>query len=611
MADVSSPPRIVRLPAPLVNQIAAGEVVERAASVVKELCENSIDAGARRIDVEIAGGGRTLIRIIDDGCGMTPEEARLALERHATSKIREAEDLWGVQTFGFRGEALPSIASVSRLTVKTCPVGAAAGFMLEVHAGQEVQAVEVGMPAGTQIEVRDLFYNTPARLKFQKTEATETSNVSEALLRLALANPDVHVRLRVNGRPVMDLPPHRDLAERVRAAMAKRGAGVLHEAVGDENGVCVHAFLAAPECGSTTSRNTFTFVGRRFVRDRSLLQALCMGYGDSLEKGRYPLAILFVDVPGEDLDVNVHPQKMEVRFAQPQPVYAAVRHVLAAALTHAPWAARDRAYSLAPGTSGKNALAARAHEEAAADLGKAFVEPVAAWPSVTAASSPEERQRPSGLSAHAGPGLVTRAIPPAVAPTDDRLSQHTWVGTFADRFILLQDQSDGLLMLDHAAAAECATLHALREALSRGHLSEQRLLFPIPIEVDENATRAFEASAPAWARLGFDVGMFGPLVLLVRAVPEVAANADPKPLVLELLHTLTRGRGEPCDDVPEAALATLVRYACKGQNALDAQRARALLVQLDAFDWRRAMSRDRPFCIRLPLAELERRFGRT
>src|SRR5512138_1317899 len=329
MSDApASRPKVRVLPPELADQIAAGEVVERPASVVKELVENALDAGARRIDVEIEAGGRRLVRVVDDGAGMDPDDARLALRRHATSKIGSADDLWGLRTFGFRGEALPSIAAVSRLTLATRPPDAAAGFKLTVEAGIETDAREAGIPVGTQVEVRDLFFNTPARAKFGKSEATETANVSEAMLRLALAHPTVHLRLRVAGRVALDLPPHHDLGERVRAALARRGAGALHEARGEEAGVSVRAFLAPPEEASATPRSTFLFVGRRFVRDRSLLHALGMGFGELLEKGRYPLAALFVEVPGQELDVNVHPQKLEVRFARPQEVYGAVRHVV-------------------------------------------------------------------------------------------------------------------------------------------------------------------------------------------------------------------------------------------------------------------------------------------
>ncbi|HVU52714.1 MAG TPA: DNA mismatch repair endonuclease MutL, partial [Polyangia bacterium] len=326
------------LPPALADQIAAGEVVERPASVVKELVENALDAGARRIDVEVEGGGRRLVRVVDDGWGLPAEDARLALRRHATSKLAAADELWALATFGFRGEALPSIAAVSRLTLLSRPRdGAGEGFRLVVEAGVETDAREAGVPAGTQIEVRDLFFNTPARAKFLKSESTEEANIYEAVLRLGIAHPEVHLRLKVKGAVRLDLPPHGQLAERVRAALARRGAGALREAAGEEGGVRVRGFLADPDAATTTARNAFLFVNGRAVRDRALLHAVSQAYGPLLEKGRYPLAAVFLDVPGGDLDVNVHPQKLEVRFARPQEVYAAARHVLGAALARAPW----------------------------------------------------------------------------------------------------------------------------------------------------------------------------------------------------------------------------------------------------------------------------------
>ncbi len=386
--DARRPIRV--LPPALADQIAAGEVVERPASIVKELVENALDAGARRIDVEVEGGGRRLVRVVDDGWGLPPDDARLALKRHATSKIVAADDLWGLATFGFRGEALPSIAAVSRLTLSSRPRDAGDGYRLVVEAGVETDAREAGVPVGTQIEVRDLFFNTPARAKFLKSESTEDANIYEAVLRLGIAHPDVHLRLRSKGTVRLDLPPHRDLAERVRAALARRGAGALHEARGEEGGHRVRAFLADPDAATTTARNTYLFVsgngnrgGARAVRDRSLLHAVAQAYGPLLEKGRYPLAALFLDVPGDELDVNVHPQKLEVRFSRPQEVYGAVRHVLSAALARAPWleaastlgsrAQPVRTFTLPPGrgeraSAGAGAWSAVASTQAALPL---------------------------------------------------------------------------------------------------------------------------------------------------------------------------------------------------------------------------------------------------
>jgi len=582
------------LPAALADQIAAGEVVERPASVVKELVENAIDAGARRIDVEIEAGGRRLARVVDDGHGMPPEDARLALRRHATSKIAAADDLWGLATFGFRGEALPSIAAVSRLTLATRPPEAEAGFELSVEAGVETAAREIGMPPGTQVTVRDLFFNTPARAKFLKAEATETANVSEALLRLGLAHPAVHLRLRVGGRVALDLPAHRDLGERVRAALARRGASALHEAAGDENGARVRAFLAGPEEVSTTARSTFLFVGGRFVRDRSLLHALALGYGPLLEKGRYPLAALFLDLPGSEVDVNVHPQKLEVRFARAQEVYAAVRHVVGAAIARAPWLR-------------------------AADAVRTFTEP----PNYRV--PPERLDRTSEAPAprvfeRAGQSMLSlplrardvaaeQAAPAEVAPVF--FGALNYVGQI-HRTYLVCEARDALVLIDQHAAHERVVYGRLKAAHARRQIPQQRLLFPIPVEVGETAAAA--AAHDVLGSLGFEVAPHAPGVVMLHALPEPLKDADPKPLLREVLGELSEGTPLAGGDLERVdhLLATVACHSVvRAGDLVERAEALALLAQLDEVDLRSHCPHGRPVMLRMPLTELERRFGRV
>ncbi len=334
--------RIALMPEELANQIAAGEVVERPSSVVKELVENALDAGAQRIDVDIENGGLALCRITDDGSGMTQEDAELCLLRHATSKLRCAEDLFRLQTMGFRGEALASIASVARLTLTTRTRDAVAAYRITTEAGQKKSpSREVGGSVGTQIEVRDLFYNVPARLKFMKSEATEAGHIAEALVRLALAFPGVHFKLRQKGKVTLDLPPHKSPLERSRAALAARGKGagapVLYLAQAGGDGIAIEAHLGAPDDATSTPRNLFLLVNHRFVRDRSLLHAAQAGYGELLERGRYPLLVLHLNLDAATVDVNVHPQKMEVRMAGADAVYSLVRTALRNVCIQAPW----------------------------------------------------------------------------------------------------------------------------------------------------------------------------------------------------------------------------------------------------------------------------------
>jgi DNA mismatch repair protein MutL len=604
---------ILVLPPALADQIAAGEVVERPASVVKELVENALDAGARRIDIEVEGGGRRLIRIVDDGWGLAPDEARLALKRHATSKLAAAEELWGLATFGFRGEALPSIAAVSRLTLLSRPRDGsdAPGYRLTVEAGLETDAREAGVPLGTQVEVRDLFFNTPARAKFLKSESTEEANIYEAVLRLGLAHPGVHLRLRMKGALKLDLPPHRDLAERVRAALARRGAGALHEADGEEGGHRVRAFLADPDAATTTARATYLFVGGRAVRDRALLHAVSQAYGPLLEKGRYPLAAVFLDVPGADLDVNVHPQKLEVRFARAQEVYAAVRHVLGAALARAPWldqAAGATGKSVGSWTGGARVQPLRAFSLPPARGERA--EPAArAWSAAPAAQAALPlRARDAPVEESSG-AAVDAPSSEGAAPFFAAL---TYIGQLHRTYLVCESAGE-LVLVDQHAAHERVAYARLVLAHGRREVRRQRLLFPLPIEVDETAAAVVEgAGRAALDALGFEVERAGERTIRLRAVPEMLKDADPKPLLRDVLGQLADGT--PTDETLEGIDHVLATMAChsvvRAGDVLGRSEAQGLLAQLDGVDLRSHCPHGRPVLLRLPLAEIERRFGR-
>jgi DNA mismatch repair protein MutL len=640
--------RIAVLPPELADQIAAGEVVERAASAVKELCENAIDAGARHVDVDIEGGGLRLIRVVDDGSGMTAPEARLALRRHATSKIARAEDLWTLKSFGFRGEALPSIAAVSRLTLSTRVAGASGGYRLAVEAGVETDAREVGMPTGTRVEVRDLFFNTPARLKFQKSEATEAGNATDAVLRLALGHPECHLRMSVAGRLSLDLPPHRDRAERVRAALARRGLGALHEVLGEEAGHRVHAFLAGPSQATSTARSTFLFVGRRFVRDRSLLHALVQGYGDALERGRYPLAVLFLEVPGSDLDVNEHPQKLEVRFARAAEVYAAVRHVVREGLARAPWSAGGGAVGSDPAA---DAGGAGASSGGARGRAVPFSPP-----------PPEPRSARAPVSSGAGSPRGHRGSPrgPTWAEADradddrgfvsdgdgggDALRQGS--GRAADatdlpprrdgdqREVRLLGQldlgcwvcaaEDALILYDPHTVRELGLLRALGAELAAGEVRSQKLLFPIPIEwhpasspegglADATSGSTSTGLVEALRAIGVDVEppRVGRGGWVLHAVPALLAEAAPKPLLIGLLE---RWSVSP-PPAPEELLGVMACAASvRPGDDVDAATARAWLGRVNTAggdDRGFVCRRGRPLCLPITFEALRAHFGRA
>ncbi|MFQ5418087.1 MAG: DNA mismatch repair endonuclease MutL, partial [Myxococcota bacterium] len=318
--------RIRALPDALIDQIAAGEVVERPASVVKELVENALDAGARRLRVEVRGGGIDWIAVTDDGCGMSPEDARMSLRRHATSKIGSAEDLHGIDTYGFRGEALPAIASVSRLRLRSRTRDAAEAIELRVDTGEVVDERTAGAPVGTRVEVSDLFAAVPARRKFLKTVTTEWGHVSDLLARAALALPDVHFDVYRDDRPVQVWPAAHDELDRVAAVLGEADAAAFVAVAREEGGASLHGYVSRPDRHRSTTAGIYLFVNNRPVRDRMLQHALVEVYRDMLPRGRFPTSVLFVDVPPDRVDVNVHPAKWEVRFADPQSLYRLVRH---------------------------------------------------------------------------------------------------------------------------------------------------------------------------------------------------------------------------------------------------------------------------------------------
>ena len=584
------PPRIRVLPSQLIDQIAAGEVVERPASVVKELCENALDAGARRIEVEILGGGGELIRVVDDGSGMTPEEAELAVQRHATSKLRSVEDLFALHTMGFRGEALPAIASVAELSIATRAEGEDEGYRLLIDGGVRQLGEVCGTPRGTQLEVRHLFRNVPARQKFLKAEATEGAHISDVVVRLALAHPGVHFGLRVQGRTVLELPPHRTLEERVRAALERRtGERSSWIEFSERSGeVLVQGCLAAPNQCSATSRGSLLFVNRRTVRDRGLLHALSMGYGSLVERGRYPLAVVQVEVLPEAVDINVHPQKLEVRFARPQEVATAVRQAVARACERAGWEASGmaqlRVYSRPP-------------ERVLAADGDGF-------------AAQQHRLR-EALGLFAAPRGESPPEPATAARSSGFFGQLSYLGQLHRTFLLGEGEGE-LVLIDQHLAHERVELERLRGAHREERLRAQQLLFPETLELDPPLAEVLAAHAATLNAIGFDLECFSGRSWVVKAVPEALAARHGQgmaPLLEKVLAQLVQGG----TDAVEMALQAMVCHSVlRAGDVIDAARARALLDGLDGVDLQGPGPRahNRPLLLRISIAEIERRFGR-
>jgi DNA mismatch repair protein MutL len=577
--------RIQRLPAALIDQIAAGEVVERPASVVEELVENALDAGAARIRVEVRGGGRDFVAVADDGCGMSPEDARLALERHATSKLAAAEDLQRIGSYGFRGEALPAIASVSQLRLCTRLRGAPEGFELRVLAGRIQHAGAVGTPEGTRVEVADLFASVPARRKFLKTATTEWGHIADGLVRCALALPEVHFDVQREGRPALAWPAVRAPLDRVAAVLGEEDAAAFVGVEHREGPATLRGFVARPDRHRPTLAGVYLYVNRRPVRDRTLQHALVEVYRDWLPRGRFPAAVLFVELPPESVDVNVHPAKWEVRFADPAAVHRLVRHGVAAAIATRRW--------LAPG--GERAPAAR---PAAAHV----AEPPGDW----LFAAPAERA-PAGA-----PAPDSAALPQPAAPL--RFGELRLLGTLLATYLLLEAK-EGLLLVDQHAAHERVLFERLRAAWRERSIESQRLLVPLTLGVAPGPLARLAERAGEAAALGFELEPFGEGTLLVRAVPALLSGRDPATLVRGLLDAwLAPEAAEPGAAGAGASDALFASLAChaarrKGE-VLSASEQQALLDALDAIPWAPTCPHGRPVAIPFERAEIERRFGR-
>lgn len=592
--------RIRKLSDELANQIAAGEVVERPASVVKELVENSLDAGATRLHVDVEQGGSTLVRVSDDGEGMPREDALLALERHATSKIAVLEDLMRLSTFGFRGEALPSIASVSKLRLRTRARGEDDGWEIEVHGGQPPIVRPAGGAVGTTIEVRELFFNVPARRKFLKATATESAHVGDVVLGAALGRPDVTFVFSRDGRIVREYLRVSSKAERAKAALG--GEALAHVAC-ERGAMKVEAMLAPPERARAGATGLALLVNGRAVRDRLVARAVAQAYGSVLEGGRYPVGVVWIEMPAEAVDVNVHPQKAEVRFADARAVFDGITRELHAGLA--------KAFSLpALGPHPYAAFRGTTPTLKALDVAAAAARE-AVGITISPSSGPPTQPRVDPLP---DSNLFTGEIPHP--PADDLFSGK---GVFASlRFVgqvratfLVCEGDDAVYILDQHAAAERVTFDRLRKAHAARGLGMQRLLVPEVIELGATEVALLEEHEAEIAKLGVEVRAVGDTALAVHGVPSLLARAEPARIVRDLASELSRAGGRAFNSALDLVLATM---ACHGSiragDAVTPEEARALLASLDEVDFAGHCPHGRPVVMRLPWNELERRVGR-
>lgn len=557
------------------NQIAAGEVVERPASVVKELLENALDAGASRVQVAVEGGGADRIAVADDGSGMERDDALLAFARHATSKIRSAGDLQAIGSYGFRGEALPAIASVSRLALTTA-TGGAPGTRVRLRAGKVLAVEPAPHPRGTTVEVEGLFHNAPARRKFLRSAATEAAHIASVLARMAAARPGIAFSLRSGGRDLASWPAVSDYRERV-AQIAGR-ADVPH-LVGVERRAAtlrVVGLASGPSLSRSTSSDQNLFVNGRPIRDRRLLHAIQAAYATLLPKGRYPVLYLFLEIPAAEVDVNVHPAKAEVRFLRPGAVHDVVREALLEAL-----GVTRPFYSLAPRQAG----VAESSPLWDAPIGPPPGGPIVPPPAAAGQRAP-------------GPALFDAVL---LAP----------LAQFRDTYILAS-APDGLVIVDQHAAHERVLYERFMAACRAGRMETQKLLFPVTVEVAPAEHLAFAEARAALAGLGFGIAPFGHNTLMVDEIPALVPAGAVARLVRELLGEVLEWRqAEGIDRLRHRIIATAACHAAVTANqSLDAPRMRAIVHDLMSTDMPMTCPHGRPVLLRFSLDHLEREFHR-
>jgi DNA mismatch repair protein MutL len=618
-------PRIRPLPDALINKIAAGEVVERPASVVKELLENAIDAGAKRIAVTIEDGGRTLIRVSDDGAGIPAEDAPLAFAQHATSKIQSPDDLFAIATMGFRGEALASIASVSHATLTTRTRDAEHAIRLEVKDSLLSPPVPAAAPPGTTLEIRDLFYSVPARRKFLRTDATEFSHIHEMLLRSALPNPHIAFTLTHNARVVLDLPATHDHHLRVAEALTGSPGGAdLHPHLlplrFSERGITVTGFAGQPALARPNAKFQYLFLNNRFIRDRALLHALKEAYRGLTEPNAQPAALLFLHLDPASFDVNVHPQKTEVRFRDAGSIYRAVlaalrEKLLASDLTpNLRTANRFDAPTPTP-IPASNPQDSQATRDLIADFFKQAAPTQPRLHFGVEARHPSPIDDPSRITFEKPPIEFPAPSPAPATPSELRTSNFELPFVQLHNTYIAAQTPDGVVIIDQHALHERILYEELFARATRGPLEGQRLLLPEILPINPKQAAALETVRPLLATLGIEITDFDAGSVAVHSFPSLLSKVNPREFLRDLLDKLLDAGGGVGKLTPEELLHEVLdmascKAAVKAGYPLSHDEIAALLARKEQVDRSSNCPHGRPTTLRLSLSDLERQFKR-
>jgi DNA mismatch repair protein MutL len=605
--------KIKILPDDIANRIAAGEVVERPASVVKELMENALDAGATKIVIDVEEGGRKLIRVTDNGEGMEPQDALACFGRHATSKLYQADDLFSIKTLGFRGEALPSIASVSHLSLETQAEGPI-GTAIEIAGGQLLSQREQAFPRGTQITVEDLFFNVPARRKFLRSDSYELSQITTYCTHYALAFPEIHFQLKSASFEILSAPSTGGFRDRLFQVFGKDLLDELveHEKSFGRSGVKVHLFTSRPHVQKYNRNSMFFFINRRLVRDKIILHAISEAYRNILPSGVFPVVIMFVTIPYEDVDVNVHPAKTEVRFKHQSFVHDAIRDSILSALT-----GDKTIVPMMSGGSPASPFAPPSPQPRVPDSWAAN-DPIAreAFALQPGMRMPQDEPIPLGLDfsvpAATSDGCEETMEVPAYPDFDRVRHEVRPLGQLRDSFIVATDSS-GLIVIDQHVAHERVLFEAyLRQKLA-GRLEIQRLLMPIVVQLPPRQLVILDSVIPELAGNGFEVEPFGPKTIAIKTAPAILKPAIVEKLLIELLDGLERETQVVNIEALKKKIAATVscHAAIKINMPLDETKMRWLVGELMKTDVPTVCPHGRPIILRYDLREIQKAFKRA
>ncbi|NLD37503.1 MAG: DNA mismatch repair endonuclease MutL [Desulfatiglans sp.] len=624
--------KIQKLSQNVANQIAAGEVIDRPASVVRELLDNSIDSGADRITIRIEDGGSGLIRVSDNGAGMDRDDLLLAIERHATSKISTASDIFTIKTLGFRGEALPSICSVSRVEITSRPSDQISALRLKAHAGVIESIEETGAPAGTTVDVRDLYFNTPARKKFLKTEKTEAGLITDTVSRIALPFKDIYIKLLDNstGKAILNLPSSDSELNRLTALFGKDVAQTFMDARFAHDRFSIRAYLAPPELSRTRGDRMYLYVNNRNIRDKLVLSAITGGYGQRLMKGRYPQVALFIDIDPAFVDINVHPAKQEVRFEDGRLIYQAISSTIAKALGDQinPFRSSNDGYIERPATMSSTPIQAddRVQKNDAPAPVYQQVENTFKETLEVKESIPQHQQGlfnaqkstyiPEEITEVIIPKREERSVFHEPYPVKPEIRQKnigdnlTVIGQLKGTYLLFEER-DGLLMIDQHAAHERIVYETLRAKYAAKKMESQNFLLSVDIELSNKDARILEEKLAQINNLGFEIEHFGGNSFLIRAVPAILVNTDWESFLKDLIPVLNEE-----DDLTntKAMDKLLTVMACHGAiragQRMTEREINTLITQLQSIDLATNCPHGRPVYKKISYTELEKMFKR-